>query len=199
MTPLRPFILSYLRVSEHGTPGALISVMALADQIHILTSCDVMVAGTQAGPSYTGLPCAPIVTHADGSMVSATAPAKAGEVVVAYAVGLGQTNPPSLTGQPATSAAPTAGQILLDFNYRPNALASKPLPSSQGPLYAGVTPTSVGLYQINFRIPPVPADTPACADVSLKPLGANAVQSNLTVSFGGANSFDGAGICVALE
>ena len=41
--------------------------------------------------NYTGLPCSPMVTHVDGSLVSFGSPAQPGEEVVAYAVGLGST------------------------------------------------------------------------------------------------------------
>jgi uncharacterized protein (TIGR03437 family) len=57
------------------------------------------------------------------------------------------------------------------------------------PLYSGLAPGYVGLYQINIVVPPPPPDTPACSST---------VQSNLTVSVGGTASFDGAGICVAV-
>jgi uncharacterized protein (TIGR03437 family) len=57
-----------------------------------------------------------------------------------------------------------------------------------GPLYSGLVPGYVGLYQINFIVPPPPAGTQSCSGT---------VQSNLTVSVGGLASFDGAGICVA--
>jgi uncharacterized protein (TIGR03437 family) len=85
----------------------------------------------------SGLPCATVVAHADGALVSVKNPAKAGEELVAYAVGLGQTNPPSVTGKLVTAAVPTQTTFLLDFNYRPNALAAKPLPNAPQPVFAG--------------------------------------------------------------
>jgi hypothetical protein len=60
-----------------------------------------------------------------------------------------------------------------------------------------LTPKYPGLYQINFVVPPIPNQTKPCAGSGIGP-GANAVQSNLTVSFGGSFSFDGAGICVSV-
>ncbi|HXP84960.1 MAG TPA: hypothetical protein VN841_09580 [Bryobacteraceae bacterium] len=171
------------------------------DQVHILTGCDSFIAGPYAPGSSTGLPCPSIVTHADGSPVSASSPANPGEEVVAYAVGLGQTNPPLATGKLVAAAVPTATTFGLDFNYHPNALASKPLPSAPAPVYAGATPGYVGLYQVNFVVPPVPAGTPPCyvqPPSSTPRLYPNVVQSNLTVSVGGMSSFDGARICVAV-
>jgi hypothetical protein len=80
--------------------------------------------------------------------------------------GLGQTNPPQSTGQPAATAASTVTTFGIDFNYRPNALATKPAgPSLTGapssgvtPLFSGTTPGFVGLYQTNFIVPSPPLD-----------------------------------------
>jgi uncharacterized protein (TIGR03437 family) len=157
-----------------------------------------MASGNYRPWTATGLPGPPIVTHADGSLVSPTSPAKAGEVLIAYATGLGQTSPPSVTGQVVTVSAPTATTFSIDFNYRPNALATKPMPGL-APIYTGTTAGYVGLYQINFKVPPVPAGTLPCSPPSaLLPPQPGAVASNLTVSVGGGFSFDGAGICVAV-
>ena len=194
-----------LFVTENGHAGASIDLTALADQIHILTACDLLLPSPIGGINVTGLPCAPIVTHGDGSMVSATKPAKAGEQLVAYAVGLGATNPPAVTGQRAAAALPTAETFVIEYNYHPNALPAKPLvfPNTGEaapnliPLYSGLTPAFVGLYQINFLVLNNPAVIPPCDDLTRAPPGASVIQSNLTVSFGGAFSFDGVGICVA--
>jgi uncharacterized protein (TIGR03437 family) len=90
---------------------------------------------------------------------------------------------------------------VLDHNGGgPNALATRPpAPGAEvpQPLYAGAAPGYVGLYQINFVVPPVPRGTPLCAG-TVDPR-ANVVYSNLTVSVGGRYSFDGAGICVAVD
>ena len=87
----------------------------------------------------------------------------------------------------------------MDFNYRPNALASQPaFTPANPPLFAGSTRGFVGLYQINFVVPPPPAGLQPCSSliVASGPIG-GLVLSNLTVSVGSLVSFDGAGICVA--
>jgi hypothetical protein len=183
--------------TDTSTPPMSIGV--LSDQIHILTSCDPFISTAPYAPLPTGFPCPQIVAHADGSTVSVANPAKAGEELVAYAVGLGQTNPASVTGQLVTQSAPTLTTFTLDFNFHPNALGSRPLPNGPQPDYAGTTPGYVGLYQVNFTLPPVPAGTPPCVDASKLPQGSNVVQSNLTVSIGGQYSFDGARICVSTQ
>jgi hypothetical protein len=190
----------------NGVPAAQLSagriptfdVAPLTDQVHIITACDAFMRPLTYAPIITtGLPCASIVTHADGSAVSAVNPARAGEALVIYAVGLGQTDPPSVTGKLVTEAAPAQTKFTLDFNFHPNALPSRPLPTGPRPLYAGTTPGYVGLYQVNFVVPSVPDGTPACVETSTLPAGSNVVESNLTVSVGGTYSFDGARICVA--
>lgn len=189
----------------NGQNSAPIELNALADQTHILTACDLFLLPSGVTPplNFTGLGCVPLVTHTDGTMVSASKPANVGETMTAWAVGLGQTNPAASTGQPA-SAAPTVQTFSLDFNYAVNALATKPFTGRPvvkppQPLFAGLAPGYPGLYQINFVVPPEPPNgTPRCALLPVAfGLGSSVPQSNLTVSFGGAFSFDGAGICVA--
>jgi uncharacterized protein (TIGR03437 family) len=191
--------LAQLVVTANGIPGAPITLTPVTDRVHILTGCDTLAPGGSGSAPYSGLPCSPLVTHANGSMVTAGSPAQAGEELVAYAVGLGLTIPAVPTGQTAAAATPTYETFILDFNFRPNALAAKPLLpavipgllpiNAYVPLYSGLAPGYVGLYQINIVVPPPPPDTPACSST---------VQSNLTVSVGGTASFDGAGICVAV-
>jgi uncharacterized protein (TIGR03437 family) len=208
---------------ENATFNVLSStdVWVTSDQIHILKALDAVLSITGvdlygqcsstaadnnlAPLNFTGLPCPPIVTHSDGSLVTAKNPAKAGEELVAYAVGLGQTSPPFETGKIVKALATTLTTFTMDFNFRPNALATRPPPADAAgmvpqPLYAGATPGYVGLYQINFVVPPVPRGTSPCAEiVGPQAPTANVVYSNLTVSVGGRYSFDGAGICVAVD
>jgi uncharacterized protein (TIGR03437 family) len=184
-----------LVITVNGVAGPPLSLNPLADRIHILTTCDTVAPGGSGTAPYDGSPCPPLVTHADGSMVTANSPAQSNEALVVYAVGLGLTAPAIPTGQAATAATPTYETFALDFNFRRNALATQPVqptgalpPILPRPVYSGLTPGFVGLYQINFVLPSTPVGTQACS---------GAVQSNLTVSVGGTASFDGAGICVA--
>jgi uncharacterized protein (TIGR03437 family) len=177
-----------LFVSVNGAAGALFGLTPVTDRVHLLTACDSLVSNGGGPAPYNGLPCPPLVTHADGSLVALGSPANGGEEIVAYAVGLGATTPAVPTGQAAATATPAAQTFSLAFNFLPNALAAKPVPPAAAPLYAGLTPGFVGLYQINFIVPQPPAGMAACSSL---------VQSNLTVSVGGQNSFDGGGICVA--
>jgi len=181
-------------ISQNGVASAPLMLNPLPDHVHILSSCDTVVSGGGI-PPMNGLPCPPLVTHADGSLVSGSSPAQGNEELVAYAVGLGATNPAVPTGQTATQSAPTVEHFLLSFNFVPNALPAQPyyptgvmaLTTYAYPRFTGLVPGYVGLYQINFVVPP-PTEVSACI---------GQVQSNLTVNIGGDFSFDGAGICVA--
>jgi uncharacterized protein (TIGR03437 family) len=186
---------SSIAISVNGVAAPAIGVQALADHIHILTLCDSL-APPSLPSNLIQQPCAPMITHADGTQVSINSPAVPGEELVAYALGLGQTNPALTTGQPAAASNPTVATFNLDFNFRPNALATQPMPSAPAALFAGATQGFVGLYQINFIVPAPPAGLPPCASAGVSPLIATGVFSNLTVSIGSMFSFDGAGICV---
>jgi uncharacterized protein (TIGR03437 family) len=195
----RPDIPASVAATVNGTTGPFLSVQPLADQIHIVTACDVTM-DSSASPLLTGgLPCPPMITHADGTLVTVTTPAHAGEEIVAYATGLGQTDPLQQTGKAPQASASTVTAFLMDFNYRPNALATKPLGSAKAvPVFSGVTQGFVGLYQVNFIVPSPPVGLSACVVETVQMIAAfgSVVQSNLTVSLGSNFSFDGAGICV---
>jgi uncharacterized protein (TIGR03437 family) len=78
-----------------------------------------------------------------------THPAKVGDTLTLYAIGLGPTNPAVATGQAAPSSEPLAR------------LTSVPTVNFGGgiggtqvtPFFAGLTPTYAGLYQLNVTIP----------------------------------------------
>jgi uncharacterized protein (TIGR03437 family) len=88
-----------------------------------------------------------IATHALGALLTAAAPAQPGEIIVVYATGLGMTIPNAIPGQPLQIAAPIAALSSLAVSLDGVAL---PATSIQ---YAGVTPGSLGLYQINIQLP----------------------------------------------
>jgi uncharacterized protein (TIGR03437 family) len=87
----------------------------------------------------------PAVVHAsDSTLVSASKPAKAGEILTLYAAGLGPTRPGVDPGQPFTAdprqLANSPVQVLVNGN--PGEL-----------LYAGGYPGAIDGYQVNFRVP----------------------------------------------
>ncbi|MBZ5603079.1 MAG: hypothetical protein LAO79_12310 [Acidobacteriia bacterium] len=137
----------------------------------------------------------PVVTHADGSVVAMNNPARAGETIVIWAVGLGLPSSGTVkTGEANPSPALTT-TVYVDFDFRSNAGPSMPSATNTGgsrvpakPVTAYFAPGFVGLYQINVTLPTPPVPLEACGGV---------YQSNLTINIGGSASFDGAGICTS--
>jgi hypothetical protein len=138
------------------------------------------------------------VTHLDGTVVDAAHPAHGGEKLVMYAVGLGATNPPVKTGAASPAAPALANAFGLSFYPFPNLppwvgfnpnnqIPPLPVPT---PLFAGLVPGLVGVYQINFILPPSGTGLLPCDQ-------STGVLSNLTVTLIGHTSFDGAAICVS--
>ena len=88
-----------------------------------------------------------IAAHVDNSAIAPGSPAQAGETIVVYACGLGRTQP-----NPAPGAIPQNAAViqrLSDLKVYLGGTAIDP-PRIQ---YAGLTPGSAGLYQINLVLP----------------------------------------------
>ena len=193
-----------IAISENGNMSREFTVYPVPDQVHVLTSCDVN--GSAIG---TGV-CFPLVTHDDGSLVQqalraadatplTASEAHPGEVLTMYLYGLGTVTPAISAGDVTPVPAPvTSAPVTLRFDYQINAAPSVPpglpagAPPPAAPPFAGLAPNQIGVYQINFVVPPVPPGTPSCG---------YPVNSNLTISVsldraGASSTFDGAAICV---
>jgi uncharacterized protein (TIGR03437 family) len=75
-------------------------------------------------------------------------PARPGDVLTLYCISLGLTNPALEAGMPARGPAPVRGAVQVLINNTP--VAANDL------LYAGASPGTAGLYQINLRVPNLP-------------------------------------------
>ena len=126
---------------------------------HFLNSCD-SIYGRPSGS------CNQAITHADGSLVGpaglqGASPARPGEEITIYAVGLGPTAH-SKTGQAVTipDPLPTAAYLT------PAILTGTTLQfgGSIKADWAGLVPGFVGLYQMNMQLPAtIPTSLPPCA------------------------------------
>jgi uncharacterized protein (TIGR03437 family) len=101
---------------------------------------------SDSAPGIASFPDGGIIAqHLDGSLIQETSPAAPGEVIVFYVAGMGLTNQDiaSGTASPSTNLATPVNSPTLT-------LQSIPVTNI---LYAGLTPTLVGLYQIDFQVP----------------------------------------------
>jgi uncharacterized protein (TIGR03437 family) len=184
-------------VSDGTRASTPVQLSPIYDQIHILND-DTIRASLNAASGQAPSSGGPAVTHVDGSPVTASNPASAGETLVMYAVGLGVVGPgiygAVTAGQASPSSPATRTGLAMQYNYTANLPPSRPAhfpninatdPTIQ---FAGLTPGLVGLWQINFTVPAPPAPLARC--------GAPGIMSNLTVTLSGTYSFDGVGICV---
>ncbi|MCX6628703.1 MAG: hypothetical protein NTW28_13870 [Candidatus Solibacter sp.] len=88
-----------------------------------------------------------IATDAKGKLLTADAPAHARDTVVVYVTGLGQTSPNPAVGEIPNYAATMLALASLKVTLDGKAVAPWDVK------YAGVTPLSGGLYQINLYLP----------------------------------------------
>jgi uncharacterized protein (TIGR03437 family) len=92
------------------------------------------------------------ITHADGTLVSATAPVTPGETLVIYTTGRGQVDGKIGAGQ----AAPLSPLLRVLAPVEVQTGATVPIT----PSFAGFAPGFVGVYQVNVAFP---QDLPAIA------------------------------------
>ncbi|MBX9599527.1 MAG: hypothetical protein K2X35_00930 [Bryobacteraceae bacterium] len=85
-----------------------------------------------------------VATDPDGTLLTPERPAAPGSIIILYASGLGSLRPPLLFGDIPREAAEIERRG--EFRARIGGVEAEVL-------YAGVTPYSAGLYQINLRVP----------------------------------------------
>jgi uncharacterized protein (TIGR03437 family) len=85
-----------------------------------------------------------VAQHSDTSMVSRAAPAARGETITFFLVGMGVTDPLVRSGSPAPAGAmaKTLAQPAVMIDSKPAEV-----------IFAGLTPGTVGLYQVRLRVP----------------------------------------------
>jgi hypothetical protein len=88
-----------------------------------------------------------IATHADNSLLTAEKPARPGELIVVYAAGLGKTATTPGNGELVPYLSALADLTGFRATLGGAAVAAGKI------YYAGLTPQSAGLYQVNFWVP----------------------------------------------
>jgi uncharacterized protein (TIGR03437 family) len=88
-----------------------------------------------------------IATDAAGKLLTTEAPAHAGDTIVVYATGLGRTSPNPAVGEIPNYAATMLAVASLKVTFNGKAVDPQLIK------YAGLTPGSAGLYQINLYLP----------------------------------------------
>jgi uncharacterized protein (TIGR03437 family) len=126
-----------------------------------------------------------IVNSTDGSLpypssvsvpTFVTRPAKRGESMLIFAIGLGPTNPAVQTG----AAAPGLPNLARVSGYRVQ-LGGGPFGTGQTiePFFQGLAPTFAGLYQLNFTIP---ENAPTGDAVPLVLIGPDGLSNTTTIA-----------------
>jgi uncharacterized protein (TIGR03437 family) len=171
-----PTILGGVQVMVGGVPAPLYVVTPL--QINFQVPCEMPLTGSatitvnnngaaSAAQSVTLAPYAPGVfyrtsasvdadiIHVDNSWVSQSSPAKAGEILVVWATGIGNLSQLATTGAASPGSPPAQAVDLPTVTVGGAAAVVQ---------FAGLTPGSVGLVQINIQLP---ATLPAGASLPL--------------------------------
>ena len=169
-----PLELNYVRVYVQDQPVPLLYVsekqinflMSTAEtagpvKVRVVTEGQtgpyVTVTLADAAPALFSNPLAGgyvIAQDAKGNLLTPDAPAHAGDTVVVYVTGLGRTSPNTAVGEIPNYAASMLAFTSLKVTL--NGTAVDPALIK----YAGVTPGSAGLYQINLYLPDGTGDDP---------------------------------------
>ena len=137
--PLGPNV---VQVERDGQKGNQVSV-EVADLAPRLLRIGIEDFGAVVNPDYS------IAMPSSYQIGVPVRPARVGETITIYAIGLGPTDPPVPTGAPAPSSEPLARLVkgaVLNFGGGIGGVSATPL-------FAGLTPTYAGLYQINVTVP----------------------------------------------
>ena len=189
----RPDFPAQLTVLEGSTQSGAVDLLPMENQIHLLRACDL-----ERTAQINRVCGTPIVSHADGKLLSETNPAQPGETLVMYALGLGRTDPPVPTGVRSPSTLSRVADISVDYIFGLN-LTPSSNPEERLPVhvdFVGLVPGSVGLYQVNFTVPPASQNVRACSLLGSVGSGGYFISSNLTITVEGSSSSDSIGICV---
>jgi uncharacterized protein (TIGR03437 family) len=134
-----------LRVVRQGVTGPTVTINLVDAAPQIFTY----------GTGYSGYAIAQD-WNTGYSIITPDTPAHGGDTVILYATGLGAVTPVTSSGELAPYASPItqASWATLTVTLNGTPLAPSAI------LYAGLTPGSAGLYQVNVILPPNPGSDP---------------------------------------
>jgi uncharacterized protein (TIGR03437 family) len=113
-----------------------------------ITGPEIVVTLVDAAPALFSMPGGIVIAQdVKGNLLTADAPAHAGDTVVVYITGLGRTSPNPAVGEIPSYAANMLAIASLKVTLDGTAVDPSLIK------YAGLTPGSAGLYQINIYIP----------------------------------------------
>ena len=135
---------NFIMSSEESTGPVKVRVVTEG-----ITGPEITVMLVDAAPALFAIPGGSyvIATDAKGNLLTAEAPAHTGDTVVVYVTGLGRTSPNPAVGEIPNYAATMLAIASLKLTLNGKAVAPWDIK------YAGVTPGSAGLYQINLYLP----------------------------------------------
>ncbi len=144
-----------------GVRGPGVRVRMFEPNIHLLDACD------STHPEWPVPNCTSILTNAEGEFVGRghLREVRPGATIVAYAFGLGATEPRVPTGRaspspPALLQSPDTQRVQFEFLG-----LGREAVVQVAPAFVGLTPRFVGLYQINIPVPQPPDGLPPCVEV----------------------------------
>ncbi len=156
-----------IQVVNNGTAGNKVSATIVARAPEIL-----LTGGVGSAPI--------VVDYTTGALLQQGVFAHAGDTLVVYAIGLGQTSPAATDGAAATSSPleaigpPISATLTGSTPFSPSAVVT--------PLFVGLTPGFAGLYQINLTIPatfPVPAGNLVTLSLNINGVNSAPVQFSM--------------------
>lgn len=125
-----------------------------------------------------------VVNYGDGSLVLPTSiqlagfkshPAKPGDLLVIYCLGLGQTSPAAVTGAAGLAQAVPNATVTFGGGFSGPTI-------SAAPLFVGLSGGAVGLYQVNVYVPQdITVGPNVSVTISVPVAGGNAISNFVTI------------------